>query len=67
MIKSNLPLKARRNNRSALRFRPELEFRLPLPVVRSLLANQLAYRQLLAEHQKALSVLAIHAADDAGA
>jgi hypothetical protein len=40
---------------------------LPLPVVRSLLANQLAYRQLLAEHQKALSVLAIHAADDAGA
>jgi hypothetical protein len=35
--------------------------------VRSLFADQLAYRQLLEEHQKALSVLAIHAADDAGA
>ncbi|ACK70832.1 hypothetical protein PCC7424_2411 [Gloeothece citriformis PCC 7424] len=41
--------------------------RLPLSLVRSLLADQLAYQQLKAEHLKALSVLTIHAADDAGA
>ncbi|WP_013320667.1 hypothetical protein [Gloeothece verrucosa] len=41
--------------------------RLPLSFVRNLLADQLAYRHLLAEHHKALSVLTIHAADDAGA
>ncbi|WP_013321010.1 hypothetical protein [Gloeothece verrucosa] len=40
---------------------------LPLSLVRSLLADQQAYRHLLAEHHKALSVLTIHAADDAGA
>ena len=40
---------------------------MPRQVLNSLLAERLAYRKLLEEHLKALSVLAIHAPADAGA
>ena len=67
MINSILPRKARIINRLAWRFCPEFECRVPLSLLRNLLADRQAYRQLLAQHRKALAVLAIHAADDAGA
>ncbi len=67
MLKSIVSPRPRRICRWALLPCPDLECRLPLPVLNSLLADRLAYRKLLEEHLKALAVLAIHAPADAGA
>ena len=67
MLKLIARPRARRICRWALLPCPDLECRLPLPVLNSLLAERLAYRKLLEEHLKALAVLTIHAPADAGA